>query len=194
MCKKGFHKVRSSAFKEVCDRNNALLSRTIVYEEADKQNIEIAMQVFSEEVEFDIRKHGDCHTADFVRLICRWFNACDDRGISVHNRLQSLIDMHSYLTTFYDERTYQPPTTHIYGLPLQTFEMLLQATSLCIALYTLSSKHTFNHRAISTGGIESSFADLSIIEITGTGYPKAYQIPKLMSILVEYNTAKHDPT
>ena len=159
-----------------------------------KKNIEIAMQVFSEEVEFYIRKHGDCHTADFVRLIHRWFNACDDRGISVHNRLQSLIDMHNYFTTFYDEHTYPPPTTHIYELPFQTFEMLLQATSLCIALYTLSSKHTFNHRAILTGGIESSFADLSIIEITGMGCPKAYQIPKLMSILVEYNTAKHDPT
>ena len=194
LCKKGFQKVRSSAFKEVCDRNNALLSRAIVYEEADKQNIEIAMQVFSEEVEFDIRKHGDCDTADFVRLIRRWFNACHDRGISLHNRLQSLIDMHNYLTTFYDDCTYPPPTTHIYGLPLQTFEMLLQATSLHIALYTLSSKHIFNHRAISTGEIESSFADLSIIEITGTGCPKAYQIPKLMSILVEYNTAKHDPT
>ena len=73
--------------------------------------------------------------------------------------------------------------------------MLLQATSLCIALYTLSSKHTFNHKAISTGGIESSFSDLSIIEITGTGCPKAYQIPKLIkTILVEYNTAKHNPT
>ena len=194
LCKKGCQKVRSSALKEVCDRNNALLSRAIVYEEADKQNIEIAMQVFSEEVEFNIRKHGDCHTADFVRLIHRWFNACDDRGISVHNRLQRLIDMHNYLTNFYDECTYPPPTTHIYELPLQTFEMLLQATSLRIALYTLSSKHKFNHRAISTGGIESSFADLSIIEITGAGCPKAYQIPKLMSILVEYNTAKHDPT
>ena len=33
-----------------------------------------------------------------------------------------------------------------------------------------------------------------MIEITGTGCPKAYQIPKLMSILVEYNTTKHDPT
>ena len=152
------------------------------------------MQVFSQEVEYDMRKHGDAHTADFVGLICRWFNACDERGISVQNRLQCLIDMHDYLTNFYDECSYPPPSTHIYGLPLQTFEMLLQATSLCIALCTLSSKHTFNHRAISTGGIESLFSDLSIIEITGTGCPKAYQILKLMSILVEYNTAKHSPT
>ena len=58
--------MRSNAFREVCDRNNTLLLQAIVYEEADKQNIEIAMQVFSEEVEFDIRKHGDALTADFV--------------------------------------------------------------------------------------------------------------------------------
>ena len=194
LCKKGFQKVRSNAFREVCDRNNALLSREIVYDEADKQNIEIAMQVFSEEVEFDIRKHDDAVTADFVGLIRKWFNACDERGASVHNRLQCLIDMHDYLTSFYDECSYPPPSTHIYGLPLQTFEMLLQTTSLCIALYTLSSKHTYNHRAISKRGITSFFSDLSIIEITGIGCPKVYQIPKLISILVEYNTAKHNPT
>ena len=30
--------------------------------------------------------------------------------------------------------------------------------------------------------------------MSGTGCPKVYQIPKLMSILVEYIIAKHDPT
>ena len=94
---------------------------------------------------------------------------------------------------FYDPKNYPPPSTHIYGLPLPTFKMLLQSTSIRIALYLLSEFHTFNHRSISTGGIESSFLDLSIVDITGTGCPKAYQIPKLMSMLVEYNTAKHDP-
>ena len=148
-----------------------------MYDEADKQNIEIAMQVFSEEVEFDIRKHGDAVTADFVRLIWKWFNACDERGISVHNRLQCPIDMHDYLTSFYDEHSYPPPSTHIYGLPLQTFGMLLQATSLCIALYTLSSNI---HLIIEQFQQEESkvfFSDMSIIEITGMGCPKAYQIP-----------------
>ena len=95
---------------------------------------------------------------------------------------------------FYDPTDYPPPSTHIYGLPLPTFEMLLQSTSIRIALYLVSEFHTFNHRAISTKGIESSFSDLSIVDITGTSCPKAYQIPKLISMLVEYNTAKHDPT
>ena len=68
MCKKGFQKVHNAAFREVCDRNNGLLSRGIVYKEADKQNIEIAMQVPSEEVELDIRRHSDIDTAKFVGL------------------------------------------------------------------------------------------------------------------------------
>ena len=69
LCKNGFQKVRSNAFREVCDCNNELLSRAIVYEEADKQSIEMALKVFSEEVENDIRIHGDCVTADFVGII-----------------------------------------------------------------------------------------------------------------------------
>ena len=65
---------------------------------------------------------------------------------------------------------------------------------MCIACYHLAEKHTFNNRAISTLAIESCFSDLSVVELSGSGCPKAYQIPKLMSILVEYNIAKHDPT
>ena len=102
--------------------------------------------------------------------------------------------MNNYMQQFYDVFNYPPPSMHIYNLPIQTFEMIMQATSMQIALYLLSEKHKFNNQAISTGGVESTFSDLSIVEITGTGCPKAYQIPKLMSILVEYNTAKHDPT
>ena len=62
---------------------------------------------------------------------------------------------------FYDLKNYPPPSTHIYGLPLPSFKMLLQSTSIRIALYLLSEFYTFNHRSISTGGIEGSFLDLS---------------------------------
>ena len=40
LCKYGFQHVRGEAFKEVSDRNNKILSRAIVYNEADKQSIE----------------------------------------------------------------------------------------------------------------------------------------------------------
>ena len=61
-------------------------------------------------------------------------------------------------------------------------------------LVTIWQKNTFNNRAILPLEIESCFSDLSVVELSGSGCPKAYQIPKLISIFVEYNIAKHDPT
>ena len=94
----------------------------------------------------------------------------------------------------YDPSEYLPPATHINNLPVQSFKMLMQSISIHIAFYHLAYKHTFNNRTLSTLAIESCFSDLSVVELSGSGCPKAYQIPKLMSILVEYNIAKHDPT
>ena len=145
LCKNGFQKVRSNAFREIYDQNNELLSRAIVYEEADKQSIEMALKVFSEEVENYIRIHGDSVTADFVGIIRCWFYACDESRVSITNRLQWLVDMNNYMNQFYDVFDYPPPSTHIYNLPIQTFEMIMQATSMCIALYLLSDKHKFNN-------------------------------------------------
>ena len=80
---------------------------------------------------------------------------------------------------FYDPKNYPPPSTHICGLPLPTFKMLLQSTSIRIALNLLSEFHTFNHRSISTAGIESSFLDLSIVDITGTLCPQSLSNSKV---------------
>ena len=135
----------------------------------------MALKVFSEEVENDIRIHGDSVTAQFGRLIRRWFYACADKGVDVKNRLQWLVDMNNYMNQFFEVSDYPWPSTHIYNLPIQRFEMIMQATSIHIALYLLSEKHKFNNRLISTGGVKSTFLDLSIVEITGTGCPKAYQ-------------------
>ena len=49
-----------------------------LYNEADKQSIEIAMKLFSEEVEEDILKHGDSKTAHFISLVRHCFLACDE--------------------------------------------------------------------------------------------------------------------
>ena len=43
----------------------------------------MALKVFGEEVENDIRIHGDSVTAQFVGIIRRWFCACDERGVDV---------------------------------------------------------------------------------------------------------------
>ena len=102
--------------------------------------------------------------------------------------------MHDYMNQYFDPYEYPPPSTHIYNLPVQSFKMVMQSISMHIACYHLEEKQTFNNRAISTSAIESCFSNLGVVELSGSGCPKAYQIPKLMSILVEYNIAKHDPT
>ena len=128
----------------------------IITEEVDKQNLEVALHVFSEDVEDDIHKHGDSHTADFIKVLHKWFLASDERGIPLHDRLEWLVEMHDYMLQFYDLSEFPPPSTHIYNLPIQTFEMILQSISMRIACYLLSSAHTFNNRALST--LESKVA------------------------------------
>lgn len=193
ICRNGFQHVRAQAFKEVCERNNDILSRPVVFDCIDKQNCEIAMQVFSEEVEEDVLKHGDRKTAEFIGLIRNWFLACDERGIKMEDRLSSLVNMHNYMMKLYDPEEYPPPMTHVYSIPVQTFEAMMQSISTRIRLYSYARKHAFNHRSVSSLGVESFFSDLTVVEITGSGCPKAYQIPKLISIITEYNTAKHNP-
>ena len=144
------------------------------------QNLEVALHIFREEVEEDIFKNGNKETANFIGVLRRWFMALDGRGITLEDRLNWLVDMHEYLMKFYDPFDYPPPSTHIYRLPTQSFEMMLQAISACIFMYLSSTNHKFNNRALSTLGIESCYSDLSIIEITGSGCPKSYQVPKLI--------------
>ena len=194
ICKKGFQHVRAEAFLEVSERNNNFLSRALLTKEVDKQNLTVALHIFQEEVEEDIKIHSDEKTAHFICLLRRWFVASDGRGIDLGDRFNWLIDMHEYMLDFYDPFDYPPPTTHIYHLPIKSFEMLLQTISAWIFMYIFTTNHKFNNRALSTVGMESCYSDLSILEITGSGCPKSYQVPKLISILQEYNTAKHDPT
>ena len=112
ICKKGFQHVRAEAFLEVSERNNDFLSRALLTEEVDKQNLEVALHIFRQEVEEDIRIHSDDKTADFIGLLRRWFMASDRRGISLEDRFNWLIDMHEYMMEFYNPFDYPLPSTH----------------------------------------------------------------------------------
>ena len=192
--KKGFQHVSPKAFQNVSSRNNDLLSRAVVYELVDKQNLEVALHFFSEEVEHDMATHNDLAAAEFVNLVRNWFHACDERGVSVAERLQSHLNMHNYLMKFYSPEQYPPPGTHIYNMPTPTFEMLLQSISCRIQLYKLTETHRYNARSISSLGAESYYSDITAIDTSGATCPKAHRIPKIKAIIVEYNNARHDPT
>ena len=80
---------------------------------------------------------------------------------------------------------YPPPTTHVNGIPIRTFEAILHNISTRFSLFILASENSYNTRAISTLAVESFFSDLNKYEFSGLGAP--------ISHVVQINTTKHNP-
>ena len=59
-------------------------------DQLDRQSIRISKRFFSEEVEAVLNKNGDKKEANFVHLVRDWYEACDERGIHIHERLRSM--------------------------------------------------------------------------------------------------------
>ena len=123
----------------------------------DQQNAEMTKQTFGKEVQNIMENNGDDAEALFVELVWEWYEACDERGIDPKERVNGWICMHDFLTKNINFTEYPPPTTHHKGIPLVTFEGILQGISTRILVYGLALGGTFNNQAISTLGIESFF-------------------------------------
>ena len=193
ICNKGFNGVKTDAFMRVSKVNHDVLPLAIVEDKLDRQNCLISQRFFSEDVQKILELNGDKSEADFVEKTRNWFWACDERGMSIEDRMKYLHDMYSFLLSkcqFYD---YPPATTHIYGIPIKTFEALLHSISTRFSLYQLSLTRSYNTRAISTLAVESFFSDLARYEFSGLGAPKSVDIPKLISHVIHMNTTKHNP-
>ena len=106
----------------------------------DQQNAEIAKCIFSKEVESIMLKNGDTNEANFIKLVWDWYEACDERGIHPNERVKRWINMHNFLLTNVDFSDFPPPGTHIKGIPIVTYEGILQGITTRILLYNLSHK------------------------------------------------------
>ena len=188
------HGISQKAFLEVSEVNHDVLPRAIVEDKLDRQNCAISRRFFSQEVQDILSQQGYEAEAEFTGLIRNWFRACDERGLDVQRRLTYLQSMYDYLLDKVSLSDYPPPSTHVCGLPIKTFEALLHCISTRFILFVLSSKKSYNTRAVSTLAIESFFSDLTRYEFSGLGAPKAVDIPKLISHIVHINTMKHDPS
>ena len=193
ICNKGIDNVSYEAFIRVSDTNHDVLPRAIVEDKMDRQNCLISQRFFSEEVQEILTENGDLSEAKFVKLIRNWFRACDERGLTVTERLKFWNEMYYYLVNQSALADFPPKTTHIAGIPILTFEAILHCTSTRFSLYHQAEKNMYNTRSISTLAIESFFSDLSRFEFSGSGNPKAVDIPKLVSHVVHINSTKHDP-
>ena len=194
ICRHGYVGVATKAFHAVSQKNNKIISKNTLVSNMDRQKVGISVDFFSEEVEKILTDLNYKSEAKFVKLTRKWYQACDERGIPSIQRLRDLKNMQDHLySRFAYDKTFPPPTKYIDGMPVTTFEAILITISSRFTLYSIAQLGSFNHRAISTLGIESFFADLTRMEFSGLGTPKSCDIPKLISHLVELNRVKHDP-
>ena len=194
ICRHGFTGVSTEAFHDVSNENNKIISKSTLIDQLDKQKVSISKDFFSEEVEEILKRLGHKSEAKFVHLVRNWYEACDERGIDPIQRLRNLEAMQYHLKSLFNYyNTYPPPSRYIHGMSVQTFEALLITISSRFTLYSISDIGHYNHRAISTLGIESFFSELTRMEFSGLGTPKSCDIPKLISHIIQLNQVRHDP-
>ena len=187
----GYDYVSTDAFLRVSETNHDVLPRSIIIDQLDRQSIPIAKRFFSSEVESVLFDNGDVQEAKFVSTVRNWFEACDERGIATFERLRNMQKMYDMLLDTLNFSDF-PPTQYIHGMPIQTFECILQGISTRMALYA-TSELPINQRSISTLAVESFFSELTRMEFTGLGCPKSVDIPRLITHVTELNNIRHDP-
>ncbi|XP_063437489.1 uncharacterized protein LOC134718729 [Mytilus trossulus] len=82
----------------------------------------------------------------------------------------------------------------INGFSRVSFEGFLQKIDTNIQLYELCSTKTYNQRSISSLANETFFGELSQMEDTRLGCPKAISITRLMSTITEILHYRSDPS
>ena len=192
ICNRGFDNVRTEAFLQVSDMDHDVLPRAVVEMKLDRQNCMLSKRFFSKDVQKILTRCGYHSESKFVKLVRDWYDACDMRGMSVNDRLKKLNAMFKYLSNLMPLDHYPPQRTHVCGIPIRTYEALMQSISTRFTLFQLSSSKSYNARAISTLAVESFFSDLNRFEFSGLGAPKSVDIPKLITHIVHVNTTKHN--
>ena len=106
------------AFLRVSETDNDVLSRGLIVQPiADQQSVPLARRIFSKDVEKIMRKNGDVKEAKLFEFIRNWYDACNERGLCVTQRITHLIDMHNYLMGFYDPEKFPMNTSYVCNLP-----------------------------------------------------------------------------
>ena len=134
ICKRGFTGVSTKAFVNISKVNHDVLPLAIVEDKLDRQNCVILQKFFSEDEEEILELNGNKSEAKFVKRTRNWYRACDERGIDVKERLKYLNKMYCYLIGKCNISDYPPPTTHVEGIPIRTFEALLHTISTRFSL------------------------------------------------------------
>lgn len=118
------------------------------------------------------------------------------RGISADDRCRAMYDMDVFLLgkISLDKFPLEGGLQYVQGMPIKTFEAILQMNATRLALYSTAKGKTFNVRSVTTLPCESFFSDLTRCDREGHLYPKAANISRLMGRCVTINNLKHNPS
>ena len=133
-------------------------------------------------------------SSPFVNGIRNWYHACDKCGFSPEERLCKMQDFFCILTKNVSFEDYPPPSNYVKGIPLVTYEGILQNITLRFAAYKLSKFSTYNQHSLSNLCVKNFFGDLTSMEFSGLGCPKSTDILRLMSHVIQLNSHRLNPT
>ena len=120
------------------------MSKALTKDIFDKQSADVALHLFSEQVELKLIENGDYEEALFVRIMQNWHDACDKCGIRADDRVNALWAMNTCLTKDVDWDYFPAPGAYIKDIPKLTFGAMLHLNSTHIQLYHISEKKTYN--------------------------------------------------
>jgi hypothetical protein len=179
---KGMKCISARAFRKVAETSK-VISRAVMIDMVDKQNVEKAKKVFSSEVQAVLSMQGEHSEAKLCEVVRNWFRAVDERGIPSHLRVNFMWKFHRLLTKGIDFSEFPPPSFYVQGLPPVTFEAILQNISTRLQMYQVLPKKSYNQRAVSSLVCENYFSLVSGMGKIGEKCPSAAEIPRIMSDL-----------
>ena len=190
---RGLDYCKKEHFEHLSTNKPGILSLALIFKKTDQQNAFTAMRMFKYDVEHYMRENDFTQTAEFIKLVRNWHDACNRHGLSADTRVLYLTDMHKFLIkgVNFNAVPFQYPGRYIKGLTWQTYEALLQMISTWIQLYTFAKEGTYNARSISTLSNESFFTDLVRYDKESHCYPKGTNIGRVLSRVVLINHFKH---
>jgi hypothetical protein len=194
VCKDGLQGIRKEAWHAVAELGDNVISKAIVIDLIDKQNNAYAKRVFSSEVESTMRSLNFYKEANFCKLVRHWYQAEDMPGLSAIERCKRRIALKNFLLDGVDFGQYPQPGMYVKGFPKVMFESFLQRIDTSFQLYSSIKGKCYNPRAISSLVNETFFGELSDLEPTKLGCPKAISIPRLISTVTEIQHYRCDPT
>lgn len=144
------------------------LSLEIVKEFRDKQSNAFAKATFSQGTQKLLQEMGFHHEAEWCRLIRQWYNAIDDAGVPVDNRIEWLLDMREKLLGLLKVGHFPPPGAFVCDMPIAQFEGFLTNIDCRLQLYCMVRNEKYNQRAISSLDSETFFSGFQVFTVFET--------------------------